>query len=77
MARVTLDLNPAVLRALETRSREEHRPMGDIASELLTAALQQTPATGPEPFRWASSDMGKPLVDLYDREQMRQALDGD
>lgn len=77
MARTTINLDPTVLRELKARSARERRPIGDVASDLLAAALKESPgAPVPEPFRWRSFDMGRPLVDLYDREAVREALDG-
>jgi hypothetical protein len=77
MARTTINLDPTVLRELKARSAQERRPIGDIASDLLAAALKQPAAPADHPaFQWGSFDMGEPLVDLYDREAMREALEG-
>lgn len=76
MARTTLNLDPAVLRELKARGAREHRSIGDVASDLLAAALRDTEPVSPVPaFRWASADLGVPLVDLTDAEAVRRVLD--
>lgn len=77
MARTTLNLDPSVLRELKARGASEGRSIGDVASDLLARALseQSTPAA-PEPkFSWTTAALGLPLVDLHDREAVRQVLD--
>jgi plasmid stability protein len=71
--RTTIDLDPGVLRDLKARARREHKSLGRVASELLSASLavEQT-AEGP-PFSWTSRPMGA-LVDLEDKEAVRRAL---
>jgi hypothetical protein len=77
VARTTINLDPTVLRELKARSAREQRPIGEVASDLLAAALKQSPTAAPTPaFQWRTFDMGEPMVDLYDREAMREALDG-
>jgi len=75
MPRTTLDLDPTILAELRDRAAREGKSMGQVASELLarTAAADRE-APSPE-FTWASSDLGRPLVDLEDAEAMRRALD--
>ena len=77
MPRTTIDLDPGVLRELKRRRRESGRSIGQIASELLTGALRQTPdpPAQPQPMRWRSRAMGS-KVDLNDKEALRRALDG-
>lgn len=77
MARTTIDLDPAVLTELKARGAQEGRSLGAVASDLLAAALKQP--VGPEQrpaFRWTSSGLGIPTVDLEDREAVRRVLDG-
>lgn len=75
MARTTLDLDPSVLRELRKRGRQERKPMGQVASELLARSLVETQPQ-PAPFRWISDDLGEPLVDLEDKEAVRAATGG-
>lgn len=76
MPRTTIDLDPTVLRQLKRRARHEGKSLGRLASEVLSAALEQRP--GPEeppPLAWTSRPMGA-LVDLDDKEAVRRALEG-
>lgn len=76
MARTTLDLDPTILRELRQRGRREGKSMGQVASEVLANALAG-PATREAPaFEWLSRELGRPLVDLEDKEAVRAVLDG-
>jgi hypothetical protein len=77
MARTTLDLDPLVLRDLRRRGERERKSMGQVASELLAAALAEPPKTGASDFTWSSADLGAPRIDLQDKEAVRQALGND
>lgn len=72
MPRTTLDLDSSVLRELRRRGTQENKSMGAIASELLAHALGET-AEGREspPLEWTSRDLGRPRVDLEDKESLR------
>jgi hypothetical protein len=50
--------------------------MGQVASELLARAVRSDGDLPVPPFEWVSADLGKPLVDLEDKEELRRALDG-
>jgi hypothetical protein len=77
MPRTTLDLDSSVLTQLRRRARAEHKSMGQLASERLAVSLGQE--TGPEaqPFKWPVSHMGRPRVDLRDKDALWRLLDGD
>jgi hypothetical protein len=75
MPRTTLDLDPAVLRELRTRSRAEGKSMGQVASEVMARALTGPADAASPPFRWVSHDLGEPYVDLGDKEAVRAILD--
>lgn len=79
MARTTLNIDASVLRELKERSRAEHKSAGELASELLAAALHRdrTEIEPPKPFVMPTYDMGVPLVDLDDKEAVRLALEGE
>lgn len=74
MPRTTIDLDASVLEQLRRRAAIEHKSMGQLASEQLAVALREkTPP--PEPPSWPTKRMGKPKVDLSDKEAIRKALE--
>lgn len=77
MPRTTIDLDPSVLRDLRRRSRDQGRSMGQVASELLARSLREEESrTAPEEeLKWVSRDLGRPVVDLEDKEAVRSLLD--
>jgi hypothetical protein len=76
MPRTTLDLDVSVLRELRRRGRRDRKSMGQVASELLARALAEPDAHGkPARLRWTSRDLGKPRIDLEDKEAVRALLD--
>lgn len=76
MPRTTIDLDARVLRELKRRKRTSGRSIGQLASELLAAALRQeeTQAPKPGPVRWRTARMAA-RVDLDDKEAVRRALE--
>ena len=75
MPRTTIDLDAAVLRELKRRRQADGRTLGQLASELLAAAMRaDAPSRRRRPFRWTSQAMGA-RVDLDDKEAVRRALD--
>jgi hypothetical protein len=51
--------------------------MGQVASEMLASSLAGKPDGEPAaPFTWVSRDLGRPRVDLEDKEALRALLDG-
>jgi hypothetical protein len=74
MTRTTLDLDAAVLRELKRRKRISGRSLGQLASELLAAAMREPPGERPA-VKWRSAPMGA-RVDLDDKEAIRRATDG-
>jgi hypothetical protein len=77
MARTTLDLDPTVLMELRRRGEREHKSQGQVASELLAKALSEASPPAQPPLRWISHDLGRPCVDLEDKEGLRALLDAD
>ncbi len=75
MPRTTLDLDPAVLRELRRRGQREGKSMGQVASEALARALAERGDGQDQAFVWLSRDLGRPLVDLEDKEAVRAILD--
>ncbi len=75
MPRTTIDLDATVLRELKRRRSIEGRTLGQLASELLAAALRAVPPESHRaPFRWTVQNMGA-RVDLEDKEAVRRVLD--
>jgi hypothetical protein len=77
MARTTLDLDSSVLAQLRRRARVERKSMGQLASERLAVSLGDKPVVEPPPFKWPTWHMGRPKVDLRDKDALWRALDGD
>jgi hypothetical protein len=78
MPRTTLDLESSVLRLLRLRGRAEGKSMGQVASELLARELREAPrGDAPPPVKWVSRDLGRPRIDLEDRDALHSALDSD
>jgi hypothetical protein len=77
MTRTTLDLDGEVLRELRDRGRRERKSMGQVASELLAPALAcGDNARGEQPpLRWISQHMGRPRIDLEDKQALGRVLD--
>ena len=75
--RTTIDLDPAVVKELKRRSKGAGKSMGRLASELLATSLREQEGLheGPPPLEWIARDLGRPLVDLEDKEAMRAVLD--
>jgi hypothetical protein len=74
--RTTLDLDSSVLRQLKQRSRRTGKSMGQLASELLARSLddEKSPPASPT-VAWIAKDLGRPLVELEDKEAVRAALE--
>jgi hypothetical protein len=74
MARTTIDLDASVLEQLRRRAALERKSMGQVASERLAIALRET-VDEPTPLRWPSKRMGRPKVDLQDKDAVWKALE--
>ncbi len=71
--RTTLDLDPAVLEELKRRRQTEGKPIGVIASELLSQAFSARPQGRPD-FAWTSRSL-EVRVDIEDKDALWRALD--
>jgi hypothetical protein len=76
MARTTLDLDSSVLEQLRRRARAERKSMGQLASERLAVGLREAESGEPGPLSWPTRHMGKPRVDLQDKDALWRLLDG-
>lgn len=71
--RTTIDLDASILRELRKRQRREHKPLGQLVSELLAKAIESDHEE-PTPFSWVAKDLG-PRVDLEDKDAVWAILD--
>lgn len=76
MARTTVNIDEAVLRDLKRLQERRGTSMGQLISELVSAALAREEADAEQrgPFRWKARPM-RARVDLEDKEAVRTALD--
>lgn len=75
MPRTTLNLDQSVLKELRERSARERKSIGELASQLLARELGEKDEPDKRPFSWVSHDLGKPAVDLEDKEALNALLD--
>jgi len=75
--RTTIDLDPTVAKELKRRSKGAGKSMGQLASELLARSLKEDDGRPGDPggLAWIAKDLGRPLVDLEDKEAVRALLD--
>lgn len=75
MTRTTLNLDPSVMQELRRRSKRERKSIGELASQLLARGLREDREPQSQSFSWVSRDLGKPAVDLEDKEALNTLLD--
>ncbi len=75
MTRTTLDLDASVLEQLRDRAASEHKSMGQVASERLALGLRRDAPKELTPLQWPSMRMGRPTVDLEDKDALWGVLD--
>ena len=76
MSRTTFEIEASVLRELERLQEREGKPLGQLISELVAAALPAE-AEAPEPrppFQWISRPM-RARIGLEGKEPVRTVLD--
>ena len=75
--RTTIDLDPSVLKELRRRSLSAGKRMGQLASELLARSLHEEEGRQPSALglTWISKNLGRPRVDLEDKEALRAVID--
>jgi hypothetical protein len=74
--RTTIDLDPTVVKELKRRSKGAGKSMGQVASELLATSLREESGhpRNPGGLTWIAKNLGRPLVDLEDKEAVRALL---
>jgi hypothetical protein len=75
MVRTTLNLDPTVLDELRERAACEGLSLGALASRLLATELKKPPPLKPSKLKWHAQAMGKPRIDVDDREALLEFLD--
>jgi hypothetical protein len=75
--RTTIDLDPTVVKELKRRSKAAGKSMGQLASELLATSLREQERHPRDSGRlaWIAKDLGRPVVDLEDKEAVRALLE--
>lgn len=65
-----------MIAELRARSRREGKSIGELASQLLARGLREDAESPPaRQFSWVSRDLGRPAVDLEDKEALGALLD--
>jgi hypothetical protein len=77
MTRTTLDLDASVLEQLRRLAHAEHKSMGQLASERLAIGLREDSQDEQASVSWPSRRMGKPKVDLDDKDALWRLLDSE
>lgn len=75
--RTTIDLDATVLQELKRRSQRTGKSMGQLASELLARSLDEADreADAAPQLAWIAKELGRPRVDLEDKEAVRALLE--
>ena len=75
--RTTINLDAMIVKELKRRSKGAGKSMGQLASELLATSLREQTGRPRNPggLTWIAKDLGRPLVDLEDKEAVRARLD--
>jgi hypothetical protein len=74
--RTTLVIDDVLFRELKRRAAEERRTLSEVTQETLRRGLaRREPPRRPRRVKLVSFAMGKPAVDLADRNQLYEILD--
>jgi hypothetical protein len=74
--RTTLIIDDALFRELKKRAAAERRTLTEVTQEVLRLGLEKRAARPRKPAKLPSFSMGKPKVDLADRDRLYDVLDG-
>jgi hypothetical protein len=76
MKRTTLVLEDACIESVREIAHREGRQLSEVVNELLAEGLQRRRETGQaQAFALPAFEMGRPWVDLADRDALESALD--
>lgn len=74
--RTTLIIDDDLFRELKKRAAEQRRTLSEVTQDALRHGLhERKPARPAKPAKPPSFAMGKPAVDLSDRDQLYEILD--
>lgn len=73
--RTTLVIDDALFRELKKRAAEENRTLSEITQETLRRGLSRAPTRRKTRAKLPTFAMGKPAVDLAERDQLFDILD--
>jgi plasmid stability protein len=74
--RTTLIIDDAIFRRLKMLAAEQNRSLSEVTQEVLRRGLSQVRQTPRRtPVRLPSFSMGRPLVDVADRDQLYEVFD--
>ena len=74
--RITLIIDDDLFRELKKRAAEQRRTLSEVTQDALRRGLhERKPTRPPKPAKLPSFAMGKPAVNLADRDQLYQILD--
>ena len=69
-------IDDAIFRQLKTLAAEQNRSLSEVTQEVLRRGLSQArPPPRRSPVKLLSFSMGRPLVDVADRDQLYEVLD--
>ena len=75
MKRTTLILEDACIESIRRLAREQGRQMSEIVNEILAEGLQRRTAPQKAPFKLPEYSMGRPRVNLGDRNALEALMD--
>lgn len=74
--RTTLIIDDAIFRQLKKLAAEQNRTLSQVTQEVLQRGLSQTRAPSRrKAIKLPAFSMGRPLVDVADRDQLYDVLD--
>ena len=75
MKRTTLILEDACMEGIRNLARSEEKNLSEVANELIAEGLQRRKGKKKEEFKLVSYSMGKPRVNLGDRNALEALMD--
>ena len=75
MKRTTLVLEEGILDGIRAKAHADGRDMSEVVNEILRRGLLQKTKEQPKPMDLPSFSMGKPRVNLADRDALEQLME--